>query len=110
VFSCHRIYHFEDFKCFFPNINQKAAKLIKNRPNTLQRFANFLLQNVFGRFTRLAVLSPATPATPIPCIILISLSDLSGQAQFHKHRRGLRKVVALNMTGPLPYPPKIRKK
>ncbi len=55
VFSRYRIYHFEDFTWSI------AGGHIKNRPQTLQCLADFLL-NVFGRFSRLAVLSP----TPIP--------------------------------------------
>ncbi len=75
-----------------------AAKLIKKSPKHSSAYSGFILQNVFGRFSRLAAV--LSPATHIPCMILISFADFSVQAQFHK---GIRKEMV-----PLPYRSKIR--
>ncbi len=52
VFSRYRIYHFEDWT--FSRYRSIAGKRIKNRSHILQCFAD-LLQNVFGRFSRIAL-------------------------------------------------------
>jgi hypothetical protein len=51
VFSRHRIY-ISKISHEFPRYRSMAGKYIKNRPHTLQCFADFFA-NVFGRFSRL---------------------------------------------------------
>jgi hypothetical protein len=98
ITGCHRIYHFKDFTCItcIPPVSINSGKTHQISPAHFSVFRGFF-GKMFGRFSRLAVLSP-----PVPCIILICFADFSVQAQFHKHRRGIRKEVALNIMVPPP--------
>jgi hypothetical protein len=64
-----------------------AGRHIKNRPHTLQCFADFL-QNVFGGFSRLSVQSP--PPIPSQFIILTYFSDLCSSGPVSQTQNGDR--------------------
>jgi hypothetical protein len=89
----------------FSRYRSIAGRHIKNCPQTLQCLADFL-QNVFGRFSRRAVLSP----TPIPTqfIILTCFADLCSSGPVSQTQKGDRKGVELNMMPPPPHLSKIR--
>jgi hypothetical protein len=71
-----------------------AGRNIKNRPQTLQCLADFL-QNAFGRFSRLAVLSPTPIHTQF--IILTCFADLCSSGPVSQTQKGDRKGVELNI-------------
>jgi hypothetical protein len=75
----------------------KAGRHIKNRPHTLQCFADFL-QNEFGRFSRLAVLSP--PPIPHPVHYTTCFADSCSSGLVSQTQKGDRKGVELNMMPP----------
>ncbi len=81
----------------FTRYRSIAGRHIKNRPQTLQCLVDFL-QNVFGRFSRLAVLSP--PPIPTQFIILTCFADLSSSGPVSQTQKGDRKGVELNMMPP----------
>jgi hypothetical protein len=78
----------------FSRYRSITGRHIKNCPYTFQCFADFL-HNVFGRFSRLAVLSP--PPNPTQFIILACFADLCSSGPVSQTQKGYRKGVELNM-------------
>ncbi len=87
MFSRYRIYHFEDFTCV-PPVSIDSGKTHQKSPVHSLVFRGFL-QNVFGRFSRLAVLS-APPMTPTQSIILTCFAGLSSSGPVSQTQNGVR--------------------
>ncbi len=105
MFSRYRIYHFEDFTCV-PPVSIDSGKTHQKSPAHSLVLADFL-QNVFGRFSRLALVSP--PPTPNQFIIITCLEDLCSSGPVSQTQKGVRGGIEYDVP-PCQNPQKIYKK